>query len=721
MISQDSEFKIDLESPSGASTDVSGRLSLDGTGRVSYAVEQNLHEFRAGDFSGVFDNKDGFFDDLFSGLDTADRWRLRVSRRGVVFFYGIIIPTDDIHFDRRDFTVEITALDMSKLAEEIPADTVARAITLSLTAGAAAGTQILTLNSTAGLYNVDSLILRENFNEETVEIQLIKDATTVEVKAGLTNTYTTAAFVFLETPFYRYQTPAFLVNALLDALGSNIAGREIRITEYDSPIPLFSPASSNKLNSPVVPNGFLQKGGVHLVALGSTGFTQADPAGEWTSIGAGNNFIDWTPYRFYADGEPATHARSPIASNTNPYGVDLTPGALVVYEVFIPGGTPRNCNIQKYTSADGLTWVGPTFVATLGDAGVGNSMTHAFGDYDSNRNRVYYSWVSNVGTKEFAFWDVAGAAKTALDSTDQRRTLNLTANLRYSRDYDGIIVLNNTQGTIEIWRGSVRVVSRALDPEVIPLIHVKQARYFRGAWYMPCYKAKRGFLLYTEDDFATVYQIQMIDNASFNDAKVTIVNGSIRVMLLGGSPFGTRFFVGAPYFAGIIPYADFSGQSVANALDDLAVLMNAVFWIDQNAVAHFVVQQVGSGKDPVVLDPQKDVTERAEDPIWVETYDYVTVSSGGNDGEAGRKTSFSRNLSISTQIGVEGGIATSVAIFMWHFFSKRRKWDRVSLPDTEHLYELLDPIDLGGVRWFVHEISYALPVFEVELALVEDA
>ena len=709
-------YRITLTSPDSVEYDITDRVSLDGLSRLTLAVERNLHAFRAGDLSLTLDDGDGFFSGLFDGIDTSDRWRLRAERDGVLHFSGTIVPIDSIHFDRKEHLVEVTAMDLSKALEDIPADTVSRSVSLALTATASAGTNTLTLASTASLYAGDEIHLSASgFNPETVEIALVLSATQVQLTQNLANTFGTAAILSLATPFHRHKTPEWLINSLLDEAGSVIAGRVLRLDGPTGRVPIFSDQSTNRLDQTTVPTSLLQKDGNEFAGFAATSFEQAGPADDWTSVATPRNWIDWTPYRTQAQGEPATHANSP-SGDPDLYGVDFTPGALVAYFVTCLGGTPRLLHLYKYTSADGLTWTGPTLHALLKTLGVGFSWVGWAGDYDSTRNRYYYAGKGDDGTLEYGYYDIAAAAKTVLSAAEY-----VTA-IRYSAEADAVLAFNLTSWKVEQWRDAAKIQeSPAFSHSGAPTI--KQARYLNGAWIMPGYALAVPTVFFSDDGMVSFIQIPLseaITVSAGSGLKATIVDGQSRIActaMPGQGDQQTKFYVGSPAFSGVVPYADFEGQSVANALDDLAILLNGVFFVDVQGVAYFVLRDLDSGSPVATLDDL--VLEREEDPIWVETYDYVAVSVGNGEAGAGVKTSTSRNLEVDIQLAVSLGVGTAAAFYLLSFYEKRRRVARVTLEDRGEVYRLLDPVSLDGISWIIYSVERDLGTYEVSAELLE--
>ena len=715
------DYLFELVAPDGTRHDVTDRTSLEGLSRLTLVIERNLHDFRAGDLSVTFDDGDGFFTDLFALLEPSDRWKLNVDRDGARHFSGVIPGIDSIRFDKKEFTVEVTALDLSKLLEDISADVVSRDPEIyALGADVAVSATTVTLNSTAGLYNGDTLSLTSDAIEEQITIALVTSGTQVTLTQATSNAFTAVdTAVLLVTRFFRYKTPEYLINALIDAAGDLLSGRSIRLAAAPSNLPIFSYVSTNRLGGTTVPNSWTQKGSNHFARIGSASFEQTEPAEDWTSVAPDRQWVDWTPYRTQAQGEPATFATAPalLSLAMDTFGFDYTVGAFVAYHVSTVIGFPQFVELNKWTSADGTTWSAKTFVATLVDLGAGNVGSARGTEFDPVRNRVYFAWTSNVGLQEFGYWDVAGAAKVSIDLTEERGK-----GMRYSREFDGLVVYNSTQDAVEVWR----------DTEVLLTYSGPFAgawtppytRYLNGAWYNVAYPQGVPSVLFTRDDFETVSQIKLAGKPTSGTSprRITIVDGSIRVAVNANPDAGSapqaRMFIGADIFAGVIPYADFEGQSLIGALDELAILLNAAFFVDAEATAHFVLRVLDSGAE--VKDIEDLVTDRVDEPIWLELYDYVEFKlPDGEISRAGQQTSTSRNLSVEIQLVASFSVATAAAEYLLGFFQRRRKHSTVGLDDDGSIYGLLDRVRLDGIEWLVYSVDRDLANYEVGLELIE--
>jgi len=727
------DYAFELQAPDGTAYDVTERVALDGISSITLAVERNLHEFRAGDITLTLDDGDGFFTDLFANLQTTDRWGLTIHRKGIPYFTGSIPPIDSIHFDKKQATVELTALDLSKLLEDTPAEMVARERSgFYLTATASSGTNALTLNTTVNLFNGDRLKLTDDPNSEEVEIAIVGSATVVTLTQNLVATYTTATIVELATPFYRYKTPAFLIHALLDAVTSIISGRVVRIAGDTSvAIPIFSDQSTNGLTSTEVPNAWTQKALKHFARVGTASFDQVEPADPWISVTPDRQWIDWTPYRTQAEGEPAMFATLPAAivalgGDVETVPIEFTSGALVAYfvqPILYGGGTPHIAvELWQWTSADGVTWSAGSLLATLDTVQTalppGFYPTTMGCELDSNRNRVYFWWNSpNMLTGAFGYYDVAGATVVPLAGSQR-----MTRGIRYSREYDGIVAYNETQNRVEVWRDAAILFS--YSGSLASSWRPKTTRFFNGAWYDVAYPLSIPSVFFSNDDLSSVTQIILAGKptSGTTDCRITIVNGTVRVAVNANSdPASTaqaRFFIGASLFAGTIPYADFEGLSIINALDEMAVLLNAVFFVDPDGIAYFLLRTLDSGETKKAIDDL--VLERREDPVWLEVYDYVEFKlPDGSVASAGTKTSTSRNLTVQTQLVTSFSVGTAAALYLLDFYVVRRRMNSVALEDDETRYRLMDPVELDGIDWLVYSFQRDLATYELSMELLE--
>ncbi len=715
------DFSFVLADPAGREYDVTERVVLEGLSKISLSVERNLHEFRAGDLTVSLDDGDGFVSGLFAGVEPSDRWSLRVHRDGAMRFSGTVVPIDSVHFDLKEKVAEITALDLSKTYEEIDATPVRRSVLDYLTTGTnSAGATTLTLASTAGLYNGDELRLASTAATEDVTILFVASATSVTLTAALGNTYAAGTPATLTTPFYRFQTPEFLIGKLLDEAAP--PGRVVRLTSSGGSLSV-SDVSTNLLPNVSTMPAYVCSRSAQATAAQPTSarrFEQATADADWIDAGVwSSGYEDWSPFFASHESEPGYLLHEVAESTKDRYSWKY--GATTYrYVPLITILVNERFEISTASTTDGATWSGSTTFAVVESAIAPLVFSYIAVEYDRARDRVYYSWKKSDGTGQFGYYNSAGGGKTVLASYG----LDL---LRYSRERD-VVVGQKDATTIEIWQGDLRIAVRTLalgnQPRTIvppESMGIRTLRWIGTAAYFLDYQGLVPQLHFSDDDFATERIVPLAAEPatprSAMFSRCCVVSGTYRVFVYG--PNSTvLYFVAAPYFAGVISYADFEDMAVSNALDELAVVANGVFSVDLYGVAYFVSRDLDSGMPQV--DVGDLVLERTEDPLWLETYDFVQVSGpNGVVGVSGVRTSISRNLEVTSQLATSVPVATSIAVYLHVFFSKRRRVDKVSLDDVGVDYRLLDPIRLDGVDWIVYASERDLGAYEIGLDLLE--
>jgi hypothetical protein len=714
-------FRFTLTSPAGVSLDVTSRVSLDDLGELNQVVERNLHAFRVGDMSVVLEDGDGSLAEMFAGVSIQDRWRMTVERDGTPLFSGIVIAGETVGIDQRQRTLSLVCVDQTRLLDDVSAATVARATTLYITAGTnTAGSDTLTLTSTAGLFNLDEI---QTGPRDTYTVRQVINATQVHVDPVLTATLAAGVDVKLITPFHRYKKPADLIGLLLDAGG--VTSRRVDLAGDPSETPVLSESNLNlhPMDFSFFAAQFLQKGGKLVMGFNASGMgEQAEPSDDWTASADGP-WVDWNPYRTQAEGEPTTHLKSNATTGNENLGWDFqaSPAASTMYIMVVDNvsGT-KTVKIRKRTSTDGgNVWSALSDVVTLHSGSAVGYSPFCNLDYDSTRNLVYYSFMELAGgtVLQTGFWDVGGAAKTVISSAF------FLKGLRYSKEADRVIGVYQTNvgglpqvARVLTYRGGLLLSDHTSTWGVEDFPNFKHATFFGGSWY--CIGgAISGTMLYiSPDDFATFTAI-LLSNLGTGQGYATVVNGTVRIYAPGGT-FGQYVYVLAPSFLGVVGYADFTERSVLTALDDLAVLLNAVFYVDEDGVATFLLRRRLDPGDPISFEGL--VSEEQESPIWVESYDFVEVTGAESvTGSAGSKGSKSRNLSVDNQLCRTAAICSSVALALFRYYGVDRTVLSVEAADEFGKLHLMDPVLYRGRTWDLYEFSRALGTYEMSAQLLE--
>lgn len=715
---EDRDFWVELENPEGAIYRIEDRVSLEEMSGINLGVERNLHQFRAGDLTLVLENKDEFFDELFDGIKASDRWRVRVYRGKTRYFNGAIWPSDDIHFERGSRTLELTALDIVKLYEEVDATGYKRTTILySLNGSHAAGVTTLTLNgSTNGLFNGDEIKIIGSAFSEVQEIGYVLNATQVVIKAPLVNSYTSGNTVFLNTPYHRFRKPSVIISDLLDLAG--IVARNVDLNGPPGKFPTFSDQSSNKLAlSTADPTNLTARGAQEVICLaGPLTYQQLDPDDDWTAAGTNENLVDWTQSLLT---EPGTIIRV-MTGAANDIAYDWTVGTYVAWGIDQnDNGVNNRARLLKATSADGLTWSAFGVERVLHSIPTGSNFSRLQIEFDQDRGLVYYS---TLGNSQFKFGKYNPATLTQTDLTTAYSAISMA----YSRTAGGII-LHTTDGaapgTIIFWEGDSPTKSfkpTGMDLAVGSTAFGRiQTRFNGSIWVTGSLdSAKRAVLYISSDYFNTIRKI-ILSDAPGGLGPTTMVGTSFRVAYKDESQTW-RLITGAPYYAGVVPYMDCENKSVVEALDDLAVVLNSVFSIDEEERANFVVRD--NAIPPATDDPLNLtglIVAQSDDPIWIELYDFVEVSGPDGKAEAGTRSAVSRTLSIDTDLAVSRAVLGGIANFLLEYFSKVRRYNRISAPDPERPLRLMQAVFIDSIEWRIWEISYALPTFELEIGLLE--
>ena len=186
----------------------------------------------------------------------------------------------------------------------------------------------------------------------------------------------------------------------------------------------------------------------------------------------------------------------------------------------------------------------------------------------------------------------------------------------------------------------------------------------------------------------------------------------------GSAPRG--HVLAAPFYAGVVEYADFSGQSIAEALQELSVLTNALFWVDDDGQGHFVARDLYDPGEVAAVDDL--LLESQEDLLWDETVQYVEVSGGGVNVVSGNSDFAASGMSLSSQMIPNEAFAKALADSYAEFYSRGRRMIEGSLLDEDgRVYRPLDRVSIGPLRFLVYESDHDLTSDEIAVRLLEDA
>lgn len=720
--------------PVGDTVDVTDRTTLEDIGSINRALERDLLSFRTGDVTVSFLNDDGFFDDLFAFFAPTDTWSLRIFRRGEPQFWGAIVGPGSISFDRKAETVEITAYGLTKILDLTAGENVKRTFAAITWTSYSAGPPIVAnLSSTAGLLSGDVLHVTDHVNSEDITVKQVVSGTQVQIEATMAHTYGAGSEVTVTTPFYRYKSIPWLVEQLFTEAGVGIAEMRLSNSQFDTlgPTPvnlsgLATLATTNPVYTcPAERNG--RRYDTHLV---NGTYYQDEPANAWVLEDATvRAWVDWSKYFLQSDAGPAFYARTPYAgeSGTNPLtphqtGWDLRGATQTLYLV---DDGPKN--LRKRTSVDGTTWTAEALVSAIPGYASAAADVDAGCDYDPVRDQVL-CWTNQNGTLQL--YDVAGASWTDCRQADDAGYVY--GGFSYCRDLDCFIGLRSTTKKgpvfeIVAFRNGARLWKRPFPNALIQNdgaswtnLPTHSIRYVNGKLYAVLVNDGKAQLVSSANEFQTHTMRALNDSGVGWRLFAGRVNGAYQIVAYRGG-LQRGIFIAAPFYAGVVDYADFEGLSVAEGLKKLAILSNALFWVDDDLQGHFVARDL---YDPgAVTDVADRVAEGSDSLVWEETADYVKVSGNGFEATAGDAAFAADGIELESSFVPNEAFAQALADAYYLFYSlARRLSETVMLDEDGHIYRPLDRVTLGGGRrWLVYESDHSLADNEVSVTYLEDA
>lgn len=738
--------------------DLSRRLLKDGLGAINRAMERDLLSFRTGDVTFDFDNPDGVMDEVFALMEPTDRWMIRLKYSGIEMFNGIVIGKGSVTYHRKERSCTVSAYGPSKILDLASAESVKRTFSaMSLTANPAPGATSVTMNTTSGLLAGDVIHLTkaDQTQSEDVTIRLVASGTQLTLKTGLVADYDIGDVVTVKTPFHRMRSIKDLATLLFAAAG-------VPVAEYLTTRSGFGAVGPTPMSAAGIPSGLTfvcpgcerqvgsstriyatqQSGGV-----GGTYYLDITrPDGSWTQEDSSiRAWMDWSRYRRQKDGPPTVILRLPDgtdqASRGSAHGtaVDDRGATKILYCV-----NPSLNRIESNTTTDGLTWTGWVNVAAL-PISVNGSATGL--EYDPKRNGLYLHVYQTATTRHYAyFYDITGASFTLLEQ-DLTAPFLVPHAFRYIPELDYTIALRgdprisiNTFGTsseLVAYRGTQQIFSRVIptttawvhgggDPGAVPWNHATHsARYINGRVYMLVYADKEMQLISSDDDFQTyVMKPVASPTTSLLSTYPSRVADAYIMWLFSDTGAGSNkaFQIAAPFYAGVINYADFTGMTVGEALSALALVANCFFWVDDSLSGHFVARDLLPADFEEILPLFLDYEE---DLHWEETRGYAQVRGTGTDGVAidegaGNLALGNDKFEVNSDFVPNKAFAYSLASNLADFYSVRRAVLRGQVDDVRgRIYRPWDRVYVGGRRFMVYESNHDLIARAVELELVE--
>ncbi|HEV8455335.1 MAG TPA: hypothetical protein VGQ24_10605 [Gemmatimonadales bacterium] len=747
------QYKPGAPGPLPAPLDVTEHAKLDGLGSINRAVERDLLSFKTGDATLKFRNVRAFFDDLFAFFGPTDRWQLRLFRRNEIQFWGILLGAGSIKFDRKAREVEITAYGLTRHLQDTSAEGVQRTFAAAIypTAGINPGNTTLTLNDTTGILPGDTLHITSETAAEDYVVKRVISAMSVEIEAGSVNGYgggtppANLSIITVATPYYRYRGIEFLVRALFAAATIPVAEYRLSGSAFKYPAP-----------APVNPQGLVvnqfqgaaaqEANGRCYITVNDTGtYYQVNPEDAWVlEDGTERAWVDWSRYFRQGHAQPVILLRAPTGigggnlSEGYGDGWDFNGGA---------GSTPLTGyyidelaepeKISKKTTSDGITWGATTGVVDLPDSGTKELSTQTSRglEFDPVRNALYCWWEYDDGSRYSQYYDIAGGTFTSLLQGEDVDGSHY-AGFIYIPEYDYALCLRSIPSTgpvfeICAFRGTTRLWKRPFprclvrsESSVEGYIYpTRSIRYLNG-FLVGLISHDQGIqFVRTGDEFLTYRANKIVDGSINTRLHGGRVKEQYRIFSYkGGNPgAGRNWMVASQQLAGVIDYADFGGKSVAEALRDLATLVNAVFWIDDEGAGHFVARDLFDAGN--VIDITDRIKERTDDLLWENVAQYVEVSATiGSTAIAGDKNFSSSGVSLSSPFIPNAAYAQAIADSFIDFYNKKRALIETTVKDSDgRIYRPLDRVMIDGARWMVYESDHDLGAEEVSVKFLEDA
>jgi hypothetical protein len=733
------ELQQTLDTP-GEVVDVTQYVERGGFGSINRAVERDFQSFKTGDLTLTLNNPAGYFDDLFAYFGTDDTWGLRVFRRGEIQFYGLLIGKGSISFLRKTKSVEVTIYGLTKLLDLTSAELVRRAFPIFTVTTANATNLTLTMNDTQLLLSGDVLHLTNHVDSEDVTVKQVTSGTVVALESALVHTYAAGLPVEVTTKFRRYKSIDFLVEYLFRAAFIGMA--EIRLSNSQfstlAPTPVnLSGLPTFATTNPIYTCPSERNDREYATLLVNGTFYQETPDAAWVNEDATvRAWVDWSPYFLETDSGPSFLPRTPETAEAtgelDPHacGWDLRGSTQRMYMIQrVPG------NLQVRTSTDGTTWAAAVNVATptIPLWSTAQNTQDIGCEYDPVRDQVLvWSSRQQAGNEVIQLYDVGGGTWTDLTQGDEGGFGY--GGFTYCRDLDCFIgLLSNTssavgpdfdivafRGTSRLWRRSFPGVLVQENLTTARLIYPTHSlRFIKGKLY--CIVISDGVpqLVVSPDQFVT-YTIRPLGAAGTG---VRTFGARVKGAYVTAAYLSTlqrNLLYAAPFYAGVIPYADFEGLSAAEALKKLAVLCNALFWVDDDLQGHFVARDLYDPGSVADIGPR--VMDRKDDVLWDEISRFVSVSGGGFEAVSGDNSFAAEGIDIESSFIPNAAFAQSLADAYAEFYRKARAYVEAPIHDVDgRIYRPLDRVTLGGPeRYLVYESDHSLMDDEVQLTLLED-
>ncbi len=736
------ELMLLLRSPDGLEFDLTPRW-LDDFGEVEEAVEIDLLELAHGDADVSVDDRDGEVSRFLSGSKPGDQWTLEILRetgerrpKWETVFAGVLDLPWSYQLEEMDRIVRLRIFSYSKLLENASAESVRRTFgTLKATVSAGTQTVTLTTGTTSGIEPGDEIRLDDGEIREKQTVLQLNSSSVVVTEANWTNGFT-AQTLTVETPYHRDRSIEFLVGELFRKAG--IATYEIDIRNPLNGRPFPSPMARRGLKSGLFDYLLDRAGKIQVKRTGDTQIWSAtSPSSGWITDGSGaQRYIDW---RINLLSEPVNFVDH--AGNSSFDGPADQVGALAADRhyyslIYYPAVD------ELWLRRDGADFRRLESAFTIDAAGTGATL----GALTDSEDRIWYSFKKDDGSKALKYHRIGpndivtvGSGAGTSEWFGQIQAL-LPVGLTVFKPHfggDGSVSFQNAfEDQLHIYShpmdaspptllGKVEVPRRLRVVSMRAMIHPKLGKLVAGIYYTPEATKMRvwridgpvswiqvaDFTLVGEDtnqafgandgNWITVFDHARTDP----DDSEPVFLVSVRNPAAGGGKV-PHLFVVSTQFIGVVPYADFSGMSVAAALRELALMTMSHVTVDSGREGRF------SGRALDLLSKREEVQQlpaplqRTRSQLW-EFY-RTSVEVRGEDASgsevsaiAGDAGASARRESFSSKFVTSEALAAGIAHQYLGYLGKERSEELVTVPDAGRAVHALDRVELAGVEHLV--------------------
>lgn len=715
------QFMVTLISPTGAEYDITSRIAKGGIGSITEAAEESLLEITHGDLSLTCRDTDGFLAGLLAGSEATDRWEIVIERetgkrrlKWDRLFAGVLDLPWSVTKDPREKTITFQVFSYTKLLERASAEAIQRSFT-GRTGTVSAGSATVTMNSTTDLVEGDEVTLDNGSGTtETQTVLRVNSATQWTAASNFTSAFTNAAAT-LATPYYRQRSPESLAIDLFS--GGGIEQPTIDMSASLAAYPVPTPACSLGLGG-YTPVTLLSQGGLLKTHTVPGRMKAADPRSAFVLDAATTAIIgDWSAYHLT---EPGTLAsRSGTFGSVQDAGAQAWNHAAGIWYEVVPrasGAPPTQSHFLELKNHLG------TVLATV-DTWVGNaSGGHvAAVEYDPVNDRV---WVTYKRAPE---------APSALEETVWYQVGTWTKN----------VIVSTYEGSLRVSRKLNRMFSAGTVTS--PSTTVKEWSLATTPALLATRTLPAGCLLWTLRGWDTVIGIvarptvtnafvHLFDAATWNLVSSVTIPGPYTQNLFStvfpDPIFGNvlivsalnRWLVFSKGYAGVVPYANWDGLSIAGALKELAKITVSYLAVDRYNSGS-LLQRLAVEAGTVVADLGTPLN-RPERTIWEHYYRSVRVTftdAAGVQQEriAGDRGASGSRLDVDPKLVDNDALADSIGAFYLVYVSQLRAQAEALVREGEETVRPLDLVTMDDRTWLVADSRMDPVERELTLRLFE--